>query len=185
MHLTSEAQLTAGGIRNVDAKRHYRVGIHMTSLGERMYQIRRGTSLLFVGSLAISASACADPASQAPSPAVSASAAGISTSTSDAGTKVFVWDGPPSNAEYQALLEGTLALDDQNCLTVKMPNGNQSVVILPAGSTATAEGAKLPDSNVLNVGEAVSFGGGHTEFLDVQKQCAANIEPFIIQDTGK
>ncbi|MBB5791924.1 hypothetical protein [Jiangella mangrovi] len=89
--------------------------------------------------------------------------------------------GPGLNvARLMGLQEGTLAVDDRNCLVLESSVGELLAVVWPAGSTAArdAEGrAVLYDHNgavVAREGQGISLGGGVGGSIDPEHPCAAD-----------
>lgn len=153
----------------------------------------RNSTLGIVAAVALGfgLSACGESDTQ---PANDASAASPTTqpaspSTSATADFFTLVNDRSSNACNEALVTGTLQVDEQGCLVLGGDDEVPAIVpLLPKGSQISDKSVTLPDGTVLEIGKKVSLGGGFTNeerFVSkASKQCNTSSVYAVCPEQG-
>lgn len=141
--------------------------------------------------LAFGASACGESGTQPANDAAAASPTTQTASPSTSTTADFftLVNDRSSNACNEALVTGTLQVDEQGCLVLEGDDEVPAIVpLLPKGSQISDKSVALPDGTVLQIGKKVSLGGGFTNeerFVSkARKQCNTSSVYVVCPEQG-
>lgn len=153
----------------------------------------RNSALRIVAAVALGfgLSACGESGTQPANDAAAASPTTQPASPSTSATADFftLVNDRSSNACNEALVTGTLQVDEQGCLVLEGDDEVPAIMpLLPKGSQISDKSVTLPDGTVLEIGKKVSLGGGITNeerFVSkARKQCNTSSVYVVCPEQG-
>ncbi|QQT12858.1 hypothetical protein [Mobiluncus curtisii] len=141
--------------------------------------------------LAFGVSACGGSGTQPANDASTASPTTQPASPSPSATVDFftIVNDMSSDMCMEALVTGTLQVDEQGCLVLAGDDEVPAIMpLLPKGSQISDKSVTLPDGTVLEIGKKVSLGGGFTNeerFVSkARKQCNTSSVYVVCHEQG-